>query len=76
MRTLIVKYLYRHLTLCLSISQKPLDDTTALDMLSSDFSAVPAVKPSAPDAKRFTPEPTPPTHKVPQTNLHKEQTAL
>ncbi|XP_077049572.1 calpastatin isoform X8 [Siphateles boraxobius] len=40
------------------------DDTTALDMLSSDFSAVPTIKPSAPDAQHFTPEPTPPTHKA------------
>ncbi|XP_051733281.1 calpastatin isoform X4 [Ctenopharyngodon idella] len=44
--------------------QTSIDDTTALDMLSSDFSAVPAVKPSAPDAKHFIPEPTPPTHKA------------
>ncbi|XDV38420.1 hypothetical protein PO909_007832, partial [Leuciscus waleckii] len=44
--------------------QTSIDDTTALDMLSSDFSAVPTMKPSAPDAKHFTPEPTPPTHKA------------
>ncbi|XP_048023064.1 calpastatin isoform X9 [Megalobrama amblycephala] len=44
--------------------QTSIDDTAALDMLSSDFSAVPAVKPSAPDGKHFTPEPTPPTHKA------------
>jgi len=60
-----------HLTVCLSISQTSIDDTTALDMLSSDFSTVPSIKPSAPDAQHFTPEPTPPTFKVPQTNLHK-----
>ncbi|XP_056114334.1 calpastatin isoform X2 [Rhinichthys klamathensis goyatoka] len=44
--------------------QTLIDDTTALDMLSSDFSAVPTIKPSAPDARHFTPEPTPPTHKA------------
>ncbi|XP_067231120.1 calpastatin isoform X4 [Chanodichthys erythropterus] len=44
--------------------QTSIDDTAALDMLSSDFSAVPAVKPSAPDGKHFIPEPTPPTHKA------------
>lgn len=44
--------------------QISIDDTTALDMLSSDFSAVPLVKPSAPDAKRFIPEPQPPTFKA------------
>ncbi|XP_067278775.1 calpastatin isoform X5 [Pseudorasbora parva] len=44
--------------------QTSFDDTAALDMLSSDFSAVPTLKPSAPDAKHFTPEPTPPTHKA------------
>ncbi len=55
----------------LFIFQTSIDDTTALDMLSSDFSAVPLVKPSAPDAQRFIPEPQPPTFKVPQTNLRK-----
>ncbi|XP_016307278.1 calpastatin-like isoform X10 [Sinocyclocheilus anshuiensis] len=44
--------------------QTSIDDTTALDMLSSDFSAVPPMKPSAPDAQRFTPEPQPPTFKA------------
>uniref|UniRef100_A0A672MBY7 Calpastatin n=1 Tax=Sinocyclocheilus grahami TaxID=75366 RepID=A0A672MBY7_SINGR len=44
--------------------QTSIDDTTALDMLSSDFCAVPPVKPSAPDAQRFTPEPQPPTFKA------------
>ncbi|XP_039543986.1 calpastatin isoform X9 [Pimephales promelas] len=44
--------------------QTSIDDTTALDMLSSDFSTVPSIKPSAPDAQHFTPEPTPPTFKA------------
>ncbi|KAK7131427.1 hypothetical protein R3I94_016533 [Phoxinus phoxinus] len=44
--------------------QTLIDDKTALDMLSSDFSDVPTMKPSAPDARHFTPEPTPPTHKA------------
>ncbi|XP_026052325.1 calpastatin isoform X4 [Carassius auratus] len=45
--------------------KKPsIDDTTALDMLSSDFSSVQPVKPSAPDAQHFTPEPQPPTFKA------------
>ncbi|XP_016126693.1 calpastatin isoform X11 [Sinocyclocheilus grahami] len=48
------------------VKPKPtsMDDTAALDMLSSDFSVVPPVKPSAPDAQRFTPEPQPPTFKA------------
>ncbi|KAF4098784.1 hypothetical protein G5714_020814 [Onychostoma macrolepis] len=44
--------------------QTSIDDTAALDMLSSDFSAVQPVKPSAPDAQRFIPEPQPPTFKA------------
>ncbi|XP_043076780.1 calpastatin isoform X5 [Puntigrus tetrazona] len=44
--------------------QASIDDTTALEMLSSEFSSVPPVKPSAPDAQRFTPEPQPPTFKA------------
>ncbi|KAK2872434.1 hypothetical protein Q8A67_022331 [Cirrhinus molitorella] len=44
--------------------QTSIDDTTALDLLSSDFSVAPPVKPSAPDAQRFTPEPQPPTFKA------------
>ncbi|XP_016426636.1 calpastatin-like isoform X4 [Sinocyclocheilus rhinocerous] len=48
------------------VKPKPtsIDDTAALDMLSSDFSVVPPVKPSAPDAQCFTPEPQPPTFKA------------
>ncbi|XP_026090146.1 calpastatin-like isoform X4 [Carassius auratus] len=48
------------------VKPKPtsIDDSTALDMLSSDFSAVAPVKPSAPEAKHFTPEPQPPTFKA------------
>uniref|UniRef100_A0A8C2GWC4 Calpastatin n=1 Tax=Cyprinus carpio TaxID=7962 RepID=A0A8C2GWC4_CYPCA len=42
----------------------PIDDTAALDILSSDLSAVAPVKPSAPEAKHFTPEPQPPTYKA------------
>ncbi|XP_073680510.1 calpastatin isoform X3 [Garra rufa] len=41
--------------------QASIDDTTALDLLSSDFSTAQPVKPSATDAQRFTPEPQPPT---------------
>uniref|UniRef100_A0A8C1BAD4 Calpastatin n=1 Tax=Cyprinus carpio carpio TaxID=630221 RepID=A0A8C1BAD4_CYPCA len=44
--------------------QTSIDDTSALDMLSSDFSSVEPVKPSAPDAQCFTPEPQPPTFKA------------
>uniref|UniRef100_A0A673IGP8 Calpastatin n=1 Tax=Sinocyclocheilus rhinocerous TaxID=307959 RepID=A0A673IGP8_9TELE len=44
--------------------QTSIDDTAALDMLSSDFSGAPPVKPSAPDAQCFTPEPQPPTFKA------------
>ncbi|RXN08598.1 calpastatin-like isoform X9 [Labeo rohita] len=44
--------------------QSSIDDATALDLLSSEFSAVPPVKPSAPDAQRFIPEPQPPTFKA------------
>uniref|UniRef100_A0A9J8CQN4 Calpastatin n=1 Tax=Cyprinus carpio carpio TaxID=630221 RepID=A0A9J8CQN4_CYPCA len=42
----------------------PIDDTAALDILSSDLSAVAPVKPSAPEAKHFTPQPQPPTYKA------------
>ncbi|XP_051955686.1 calpastatin-like isoform X4 [Xyrauchen texanus] len=45
--------------------QKSMDDAAALDLLSCDFSEVPTVKPSAPEAHHFTPEPIPPTHTAP-----------
>ncbi|XP_051536638.1 calpastatin-like isoform X6 [Myxocyprinus asiaticus] len=45
--------------------QKSMDDATALDLLSSDFTEVPTVKPSAPEAHHFTPEPIHPTHTAP-----------
>ncbi|XP_073790928.1 calpastatin isoform X36 [Danio rerio] len=44
--------------------QPSMDDSAALDMLSSDFSDVPTVKPTVSDGKSFTPEPTPPTFKA------------
>ncbi|KAA0719847.1 hypothetical protein E1301_Tti011726 [Triplophysa tibetana] len=46
-----------------------MDDTSALDLLSSDFSSVPTVKASAPETCTFTPEPVPPTHTAPSKAL-------
>ncbi|XP_056302959.1 calpastatin isoform X4 [Danio aesculapii] len=44
--------------------QPSMDASAALDLLSSDFSDVPTVKPTVSDAKSFTPAPTPPTFKA------------
>ncbi|XP_057215918.1 calpastatin isoform X4 [Triplophysa rosa] len=50
---------------CVKPKQDSMDDTSALDLLSSEFSSVPRVKASAPETHTFTPEPVPPTHTAP-----------
>ncbi|XP_056586399.1 calpastatin-like isoform X4 [Triplophysa dalaica] len=50
---------------CVKPKEGSMDDTSALDLLSSDFSSVPTVKASAPETYTFIPEPVPPTHTAP-----------